>query len=488
MRDHVRLFLNGQPHTARGGDAFAPLTDFLRARLGLTGTKVVCAEGDCGACTVLVGRVAGDRLRYAPVDACIQFLYQLDGTHVVTVEGLAGGDRLHPVQQALVEHHGSQCGYCTPGFVMALAGWAEAGAPADPAATRIALTGNLCRCTGYLPILDAAAALSRASPPRLAERYDTPGLVGELRYLSTDPLRVESGRRTFFAPTTLDEAVAFKAEHPGAVIVAGGTELGVLRNKRGDDPPTLLSLARVPELGGIRYADGRMIFGANVTWAQVERAVREPLPEFHRIVERFGSPQIRHVATLVGNVAHGSPIADSLGLLAVMDAELELDSPRGVRRRSVNGFYTGYKQKDLAGDELITRVALPLPADGERLRLYKVSRRFDLDIATFGAAVRVREAGGTIRRAAVAYTGVAPTVVRLPETEAFLRGQPFTEATFRQAGRVARSEVAPITDVRGSRDFRWQLAENILVKFYFDEMASVGLEDSAHPTGNGRSA
>jgi xanthine dehydrogenase small subunit len=206
----------------------------------------------------------------------------------------------------------------------------------------------------------------------------------------------------------------------------------------------------------------------NVSWVQVERAVREPLPEFLPIIRRFGSPQIRNVATLVGNVAHGSPIADSLGLLCVMDAELEMVGPNGVRQRPVNGFYTGYKQKDLAADELIARVALPLPAVGERLRLYKVSRRFDLDIATFGAAIHIRETDGVIRRAAVAYTGVATTVVRLPETEAFLRGRPFAETTFRQAGRVARSELRPITDVRGSRDFRLQLAENILVKFFHD--------------------
>ncbi len=472
MRDHIRFFVNGRPHAARGDTAFASLTDFLRVHQGLVGTKVVCAEGDCGACTVLVGRPGGEQLRYRPVDACIQFLYQLDGAHVVTVEGLKDGDRLHTVQQALVDHHGSQCGFCTPGFVMALAGLAEAGGPADAAATRIALTGNLCRCTGYLPILDAAAALAQSPPPRLAERYDTPDVLAELKALAAEPVHIETGRRTFFAPTTLQDAITFKAEYPDAVIVAGGTELGVLRNKRGFDPPTLLSLARILGLDRIDRAGDRLTFGANVTWAQVERAVREPLPEFHRIVQRFGSPQIRHVATLVGNVAHGSPIADSLGLLLVMDAELELVSPRGVRRRAINGFYTGYKQKDLAADELIARVVLPLPADGERLRLYKVSRRFDLDIATFGAAVRVREAGGVIQRSAVAYTGVAPTVIRLPQTEAFLRGRPFTEATFRQAGRVARSEVAPISDVRGSRDFRWQLAENILSKFYLDEIGA----------------
>src|SRR5205085_10720320 len=195
-----------------------------------------------------------------------------------------------------------------------------------------------------------------------------------------------AGPRTFFAPTTIEEAVAFKAAHPEAVIVSGGTELGVLRNKKGIDPPTLLSLTRVPSLDGVERVGQRLVIGANATWTQIGRAVRDLLPEFHRVIERFGSPQIRNVATLVGNVAHGSPIADSLGLLLIMDAELTIIGPNGTRRQPINGFYTGYKRKNLAGDELITRVTLPLAGAGERLPLYKASRRRDLDIALVGAA------------------------------------------------------------------------------------------------------
>src|SRR5262245_25407621 len=266
MRDHVRFYLNGRLHTVRGGAAFASLTEYLRAGQRLVGTKVVCAEGDCGACTVLVGRVSDGEVRYSPIDACIQFLYQLDGTHVVTVEGLPHNGELHPVQRAMVEHHGSQCGYCTPGIVMALAGWAADGAPADRAAARIALTGNLCRCTGYLPILDAAAAVSSSSVAGLSEAGPgsmTPA-TEDVRALSAEPLKISDGRRTCFAPTTLEDAVSFKAEHPDAVIVAGATELGVIRNKKGVEPSTLLSLARIPGLGVMSYANGRIVFGANV--------------------------------------------------------------------------------------------------------------------------------------------------------------------------------------------------------------------------------
>jgi xanthine dehydrogenase small subunit len=266
----------------------------------------------------------------------------------------------------------------------------------------------------------------------------------------------------------LQAALDFKARRPEAVIVSGGTELGVLRNKKGSDPSVLLSLTSVPGLSQITREDDTMIIGANVTWTQIETYMKEALPEFYKIVIRFGSPQIRNVATLVANIAHGSPIADSLPFLLITDAELELVRPTGSRRIRINEFYKGYKTKDLAGDELITRVFIPLPAKDELLKLYKVSKRNDLDIATFGAGIRIKRAGDIITRAFIAYSGVAPTVVRLPGTEAFLQGKVFREETFQQAGQIARREIQPISDVRGSRDFRLQLAENVLPKFYYD--------------------
>lgn len=470
MRDHVLFYVNGKRHEVRGAAVFDSLTDFLRRELMLNGTKVVCAEGDCGACTVLAGRPHGSVLRYETVDACIQFLYQLDGKHVVTIEGLpaAGPAELHPVQRAMVEQHGSQCGFCTPGFVMALAGMFEEASGADRCARQIALTGNLCRCTGYVPILDAADAVEPATLPSLAAHYAPADVAAELLSRVATPVLIRHGERTFHSPRSLADALAFKAQHPETVIVSGGTELGVLRNKKAIDPPTLMSLAHVPGLGEIRRAGSSVTLGANVTWRQMEAFAKETLPELYGIVIRFGSPQIRNVATVIANVAHGSPIADSLPLLCVMDAELDLQSVRGARRVKVNGFYRGYKKKDLAPDEIITHLRLPLPAPDELLKLYKVSRRNDLDIATFGAGIRVRRSGDVIGGASLAFTGVGPTVVRLPATESFLAGRRFAEETFREAGRLARREIEPITDVRGSRDFRLLLAENILSKFYLD--------------------
>jgi len=466
MRDHVRFYLNGQPQTVRGRPVFGTLTEYLREHRGLSGTKVVCAEGDCGTCTVLVGRTAAEGpLRYLTVDSCIHFLAQLDGCHVVTVEGLANGPALHPVQRAMVECHGSQCGYCTPGFVMALAGWVETGAATD---LKLALTGNLCRCTGYLPILEAGRRAASEPAPKLSER-DSAAMLAELGSLAHQSVSVEAEGRVFFAPQSLAEALEFKVSHPGAVVVSGATELGVLRNKRGIEPAAMLSLSRVPGLDTFEVSENSIMIGANVTWARLEAELLPVLPQFGPIVKRFGSPQIRHVATLAGNIVNGSPIADSLPMLLVLDSELEITGPQGTRRRPLHGFYTGYKTKDLAANELLTQVIVPRPSPADRLRLYKVSRRTDLDIATVGAAIRVREADGVIREARVAFSGVAATVQRMPATEAALIGRPFEEAAFREAGRIARTEVTPMTDVRGSKDYRGQLVENLLVKFFFEE-------------------
>jgi xanthine dehydrogenase small subunit len=477
MRDFLLLYVNGERHQIRGEAAFSSLADFLRCELGLVGTKVICAEGDCGACTVLVGRRDGNRLRYETVDSCLQFLYQLDCKHVVSVEGLRRNGTLHPVQQALVEHHGSQCGYCTPGFVMALAGSFEEKRALDEEHLRLALTGNLCRCTGYLPILEAGRALDPKRLVTIAEQCSSEAMMEDLRQHTAEAVLIQTasesgslspGPRTFFGPRQLQAALEFKARHPEARIVAGGTELGVLRNKKHLDPPVLLSLASVPDLSQITLVDGTVVIGANVTWTQIEAYMKTAVPEFYKIVIRFGAPQIRNVATLAGNIAHGSPIADSLPFLLVTDAELELLRPESSRRVRMNDFYTGYKTTALAADELIARVFIPLPARDELLRLYKVSKRNDLDIATFGAGIRVERAGPIIRRARIAYSGVAPTVVRLRDTEAFLQGKRFCEETFQQAGQQARLEIEPISDVRGSRDFRLQLAENILRKFFYD--------------------
>jgi len=449
LRDHLRLLINGREHEVRGRDVFATLANWLRAR-GATGTKIVCEEGDCGACTVLIRRGDGD---FLPVNSCILSVIQLDATSIVTVEGL----RMNPVQESMMANHGAQCGYCTPGFVVAMSALFETRDRVDEKEVRDGLTGNLCRCTGYEPIIKAALT-APAPAKKLRDTY--PQTLDD-----DDAVRVGD----FFAPTTLADAIAFKREHTGCTIVQGATDVGVWINKRAFAAPAMLSLAKIRELNELRDDGGAIVAGANVTLSAFETFIEGKIPELHAILNIFGSPQIKNAGTLIGNIANGSPIGDTLPYLFVAGAELELAGSAGTRTVPVADYYLGYKKFDLRADEIIARVHVPVVAD--TLKLYKVSRRKDLDISAFTAAIRLRTSDGHINSATIAYGGVAPTVVRLPKTESFLAGKPINIGTFEEAGRIARGEVTPISDVRGSADYRAQLAENILPKFYYEVLA-----------------
>jgi xanthine dehydrogenase small subunit len=470
MRHDLLLYVNGRERRVRGEDSFLTLSTWLRQSQHFIGTKVVCEEGDCGACTVLIGRVEDGQLRYLPVNSCIQLMAQLDLTHVVTVEGLAPAGQLSPVQECMVDHHGAQCGYCTPGFVVAITGLAEEKKQWQPCDVREALTGNLCRCTGYSSIIESAMAASQAAGPTMSELYESAPIVAAFDANHTGTA-VESSARRFFAPATLDEALRIKSEHPDLLILQGGTDLGVLNNKRAFAPAVLMSLGHIGELKNVHVSDGRLTIGSTVTLSQLERAVETLIPELHRILRLFGSPQIRNAGTVAGNVANGSPIADLLPFLFVAGAEIELASVRGRRTVNINAFYRGYKTLDIAPDELIARISVPIPKTDETLRLFKVSKRRDLDISAFTAAFLMKVDGRRMSEVRVAFGGVAATVIRMPELEAFLEGKDLDAGTFRAAGEIARNAIKPITDVRGSAVYRSTLAENILLKLYFNLVA-----------------
>jgi xanthine dehydrogenase small subunit len=477
MRDQVLLCINGRRHLVSQRLALLSLSDYLRHELGLVGTKIVCSEGDCGACTVLVGRPREGRLRYHSVDSCIQFMFQLDGTHVVTVEGLSPGGRLNAVQQAMVECHGSQCGFCTPGFVVAMTGMLEDCGRLAEADMRYGLTGNLCRCTGYTPIMDAGLRLDADTHLRLEEMYPSAAMLAEFAKTAEDNLELsaicEQRQHLLFSPTDVGSAVDFLGTHPEATIIAGATDVGVRINKSHILPETILDLNRLAELEEVSVANDRLVLGARASWTAIEGLCQRLVPQFHEIVSIFGSPQIRNVGTIGGNIVNASPIADSLPFLFVMEAELELKSSAGTRRVDINDFYRAYKQLDLKPGELLTRVLVPLPEEDEILRLYKVTRRRDLDISSFTAAIRMRVDRHMISEAKIAYGAVGPTILRARRTEEFLGGQPFNEETMRQAGDIAVDEVTPISDVRGSADYRYQLTRNVLLKFYHQQQPAI---------------
>jgi xanthine dehydrogenase small subunit len=464
VRDSVTFYLNGKRQTADAALATQSLSRYLRYDLRATGTKIVCEEGDCGACTVLIGRRENGSMRYRPINSCITFLFQLDCTHVVSVEGLTRNGKLTPVQEAMVRCHGAQCGYCTPGFIMAMAALYERprASGLGPQDLRTGLTGNLCRCTGYEPIIKAG--LEVQNQPTIEELYPSAEMVRDFASIEREPLRAGH----FSKPVTLKDAIEFKASNPKCVIVQGATDFGVWCNKRGFEPEAVLSLDGVDGLGELDVVGGELRVGGRVTLSQLESFVHDRVPELAQVLDRFGSPQIKNAGTLAGNIANASPIADTLPFLYVTDARLELTGRNGMRTMPIASFYRGYKSLDLAADEIITRIIIPLPARGETLRLYKVSKRSHLDISSFTAAMLMRRAGARIDSIRIAYGGVGPLILRLPRTESFLTGKSFSLGTLEDAGAVAREEITPISDVRGSRDFRLQLAENVLRKFYYD--------------------
>ncbi|MGD9634499.1 MAG: FAD binding domain-containing protein, partial [Pirellulales bacterium] len=372
MRDHLVFYINGIRQAVGGHDAGRTLSDYLRMGCGatganrLTGTKVACAEGDCGACTVLVGRLTADgrALEYVPIDACIAFVYQLDRTHIVTVEGIAADGKLSPVQLAMVTCHGSQCGFCTPGFVMALHGLVETERGADDKRQladeelRLGLSGNLCRCTGYAQIMEAGAAIEPGKVVRMKSQFDAAAIVKDLASLRSGPVHVnppvaaESNGRVveslheIFLPTTLEELLAQRAARPKSTLVSGATDVGVQVNHRKLAPMSVITTQSVSELQRLEIVDGELIVGAAVRWAQFAEFIADRVPEYKAVLDRFGSPQIRQMGTLVGNLANASPIADSIPFHYVAESTIELASVDGRRKVPIEKFYRGYKQLD----------------------------------------------------------------------------------------------------------------------------------------------
>ena len=471
MRDHILLFVNGKQNRIDGADAFRTLSDFLRGVLSLCGTKIVCSEGDCGSCSVLCGTpdFEAKKFSYKPIDSCIRFVYQLDGCNIVTVEGLTDNEvqcgSLNGVQQSMIDCHGSQCGFCTPGFVMTMTGILEDTQQPTENQWRRGLTGNLCRCTGYSPIIDAGLKCEAQSSPPMNKCFEPAEMLKAIGGLASEEIKIESDSQTIYSPTSVDQAVAFLDQHPDAQVVAGATDVGVQFNKGYCEAKVWLDLNRVASLKKASNTGGAIVAGSGATWSDIETLIEEDLPQFHEILTWFGSPQIRNVGTIGGNIINASPIADSLPLMFVSDAELQLSGKGGTREVNINDFYQGYKKFDLRSGELLSQVRIPLPEDDEELRLYKISRRQDLDISSFTAAIKMKLSGSKIRSAAIAYGAVGPVVLRLPKTESFLVGKELDNKTMVAAGEIAVGEITPITDVRGGDEYRFQLARNVLLKF-----------------------
>ncbi len=448
------------------------LLEVLREDLHCTGTKEGCGEGDCGACTVVIGQADGDQLKYSAINSCIRLAHSVNGMAIWTAEDIAAQDgKLHPVQQAMVDCHGSQCGFCTPGFVMSLFGLYQNTAAKGETISRElamgALSGNLCRCTGYRPILDAAQAMQTLP----VVQVDEAEVLLNLELLAHIPRGLEADS-TYISPTTLPDLLTARQRYPEAQLVAGCTDVGLWVTKMHQQFARVLDLTQVAELRRVEDYPHHIAIGAAVTLTDAFAALVANRPHLAEFAHRFAGLPVRNSGTLGGNVANGSPIGDSMPLLIALGASVVLMRQSGKkvahRELALEDLYTGYRQNVMAKDEVLAWIKVPKATTQEMSRVYKVSKRFEDDISAVCLAVNLQVEDGKVRKASIGAGGVAATPVRAIKTQAALVGRPWNQATVDHAVRALRAEFAPISDMRASATYRTTVLGNLLQRLWLE--------------------
>ena len=477
MSNSPRFILDGELIELDRIEPTRTVLQYLREDLLRVGSKEGCAEGDCGACTVVVAELAGDVLEYRAVNACIQFLPTLDGKALFTVESLKAADgSLHPVQQSMVDYHGSQCGFCTPGFIMSMFALYKNNAAPTRADIDDALSGNLCRCTGYRPIIDACMHMYDYPAPRDREAQ----LIEQLRGLRRQQgMSLELEQARYYAPTTVDELGSLYAQNPHARILAGGTDVGLWVTKQLRELPLLIYLGNVTQLKQISRQDNAIEIGAAVTLNDAFAEIVGQYPELNEMFRRFASVPVRNAGTLVGNVANGSPIGDSMPALMVLGTRVKLRQGAAVRDMALADLYLDYMKNALQAGEFIEAVEIPVREEGIILRCYKLCKRYDQDISAICAAFALQLDDGKVTEIRIAMGGMAAIPKRAALAEASLRGKTWDETAVSVAMQQLEQDFTPLSDMRASASYRTRAAGNLLYRFFLETRPQQPLASNA---------
>lgn len=465
VRDYIQFLLDGEIITLRHIDPTMTILRYLRERKLRTGTKEGCAEGDCGACTVVIGEFENGRVKYRAINACIVFLPTLDGKELLTVESIGDTESPHKVQKVLAEKSGSQCGFCTPGFVMSLYAFQLAGTEPTRANVDEALAGNLCRCTGYGPIIETAMALGRPKNPQDNSQ--------KLQTLQHDELieftaNVYGASKTFFIPQTLTQLADVANENPDAVFLAGGTDVGLWVTKQHRELDKIIYIGAVKALDKVEGSETHLNIGAGVKYSDALANLEQLYPDMGDVMRRLGSVQIRNLGTIGGNIANGSPIGDMPPLLIAADATLVLQKGSEIRALLLEDYFLEYGKQDREPGEFVKAIEIPKPRPHQKFFAYKISKRFEQDISALCVGISFEQVDGVCRDVRIAFGGMAATPKRAAACEAIINGARWNKETVEQAMAALETDFTPICDMRASAEYRMKAAKNLLLKAYLE--------------------
>ncbi|GAA3541733.1 xanthine dehydrogenase small subunit [Zobellella aerophila] len=469
----IKFLLNQELREENDLSPNMTVLNYLRTRVGKSGTKEGCASGDCGACTVVLGEREGDRIRYTSVNSCLTFVSALHGKQLITVEDLKSRDgRLHPVQQAMVDFHGSQCGFCTPGFIMSMFALSKNKPAADKHDILEALAGNLCRCTGYRPIVDAAQAI--AEQPQLADdfsRYEAE-VVARLAQIETDTLvTLQGDDKLCFSPTSVTELAELLLQNPDARLLAGGTDLALEVTQFHRELPKMIYVGNVADMKQLEETDQVLVIGAARSLSDSYEALSRSYPDFGELLHRFASLQIRNQGTLGGNIGNASPIGDAPPVLIALNARLVLRKGELVRELPIEEYFLSYKVTAQQESEFIEKVIVPKPKANQHFKVYKLSKRIDDDISAVCGAFNLTIEQGKVTAARIAFGGMAAIPKRASGCEQALIGQDWNHTTVKAAMKALEGDFQPLSDFRASKEYRSKTAANLLYKFFIEQQS-----------------